>query len=89
MCVLCVQDIADRQSELLDPSISEGQRALLEDSVQVLKGFIQDNNASIAQLNSEMAELMEEGSPSPAMVSWQVAMPMAANDGSTCYHGYL
>ena len=60
MCVLCVQDIADRQSELLDPSISEGKRALLEDNVQVLKVFIQDNNAHIAYLNSEMAELMEE-----------------------------
>ena len=49
------------QSELLDPSISEGHRAALEGRVQQWKGFIQEFNASIAQLNSQMAELVEEG----------------------------
>ena len=49
------------QSELLDPSISEGHRAVLEGRVQQWKGFIQESNASIAQLNSQMAELVEEG----------------------------
>ena len=48
------------QSQLLDPSTSEGERAELEDLVQELKGAIQDSNASIAQHNSEMVELMEE-----------------------------
>ena len=57
MCVLCVQDIARWQSDLLDPSISEGERAELEEDVQVRKGNIQDYNARIARLNSEMAEL--------------------------------
>ena len=60
VCVLCVQDIARWQSDLLDPSTSEGDRARLEERVQVLKGYIQDRNADIAQHNSEMAELMEE-----------------------------
>ena len=60
MCFLCVQAIASCQSELLDPSISEGERARLEGDVQTCKGIIQDHNARIAQLNSEMVELMEE-----------------------------
>ena len=60
MCVLCVQNIAWCQSDLLDPYTSEGRRARLEESVQMGKGLIQDNNARIAQLNSEMAELVEE-----------------------------
>ena len=60
MCVLCVQNIARCQSDLLDPSTSEGRRAGLEESVQGWKGFIQEDNASIAQLNSEMVELVEE-----------------------------
>ena len=60
MCVLCVQVIASGQRSLLDPSTSEGDRAELEESVQLLKGFIQDCNALIARLNSEMAELVEE-----------------------------
>ena len=45
---------------MLDPSTSEGYRAELEEAVQGWKGYIQDNNAHIAQLNSEMAELVEE-----------------------------
>ena len=60
MCVLCVQAIASDQSALLDPSTSEERRAWLEEHVQLWKGNIQDSNAHIAQLNSEMAELMEE-----------------------------
>ena len=48
MCVLCVQLIASWQSEVL------------EELVQVWKGDIPDYNARIAQLNSEMAELVEE-----------------------------
>ena len=55
-----MQDIASCRSALLDPSTSEGRRAQLEESVQVGKGFIQDYNARIALLNSEMAELVEE-----------------------------
>ena len=55
-----MQGIAWRQSALLDPSISEGNRARLEEDVQEGKGGIQDFNAGIAQLNSEMAELVEE-----------------------------
>ena len=55
-----MQEIASCQSLLLDPSTSEGDRAGLEEVVQVLKGNIQHYNAHIAQLNSEMAELMEE-----------------------------
>ena len=60
MCVLCVQGLARWQSDLLNPSTSEGDRAWLEEDVQVWKGGIQDYNAHIAQLNSEMAELVEE-----------------------------
>ena len=60
VCVLCVQAIASRQSLLLHPSTSEGSRARLEENVQALKGGIQDHNADIARLNSEMAELVEE-----------------------------
>ena len=55
-----MQEIARWQSALLDPSISEGNRARLEEDVQEGKGYIQHYNARIAQLNSEMAELMEE-----------------------------
>ena len=55
-----MQDIASRQRSLLDPSTSKRDRAGLEEDVQVCKGYIQDYNAGIAQLNSEMAELMEE-----------------------------
>ena len=55
-----MQEIARWQRSLLDPSISEGRRALLEEYVQEGKGYIQDCNALIAQHNSEMAELMEE-----------------------------
>ena len=55
-----MQAIASRQSLLLHPSTSEGDRAELEEEVQVWKDIIQDSNADIAQLNSEMAELMEE-----------------------------
>ena len=60
MCVLCVQWIASCQSDLLDPFTSEGRRAELEEMVQECKGLNQDSNAHIAQLNSEMAELVEE-----------------------------
>ena len=55
-----MQAIAKWQSILLDPSTSEGDRAGLEEKVQVWKGDIQDYNAHIAQLNSEIAELVEE-----------------------------
>ena len=60
VCVLCVQAIASYQSLLLDPSTSEGVRAVLEENVQERKGVIQEDNAHMAQLNSEMAELVEE-----------------------------
>ena len=55
-----MQEIARDQRSLLNPSTSEGERARLEESVQMWKGYIQDLNADIAQLNSEMAELVEE-----------------------------
>ena len=55
-----MQAIASWQRSLLDPSTSEGERAVVEENVQVCKGAIQDHNAYIAQLNSEMAELVEE-----------------------------
>ena len=63
------------ESELLDPSFSEGDRAVLEGRVQQWKGFIQEFNASIAKLNSQMAELVEEGAAISGKVSHQVAMP--------------
>ena len=55
-----MQWIARDQRSQLDPSTSEGHRAGLERRVQAGKGDIQDYNARIARLNSEMAELMEE-----------------------------
>ena len=55
-----MQGLASYQRSLLDPSTSEGERAGLEERVQVWKGFIQEDNAHMAQLNSEMAELVEE-----------------------------
>ena len=46
----------------MDPSISEGYRARLEELVQRYKGRIQDSNSHIAQLNYQMAELVKERS---------------------------
>ena len=65
VCVLCVQWIADRQSELAQPSITEEHRALLEKAVRVYEDGIQHYKQRIAEYNSNLAsaegELTELG----------------------------
>ena len=74
VCVLCVQVIANRQSELAQPSITEQGRAVLEKWVQSYEGIhveednedqIQRHKQRIAECNSDLAsaegELTELG----------------------------
>ena len=62
MCVLCVQRIDDRQRQLQDPSTDEGWRAFLEREVQVAKNELQQHNASIAEADAGILELVRERS---------------------------
>ena len=65
VCVLCVQVIANCQSELAQPSITEQHRAELEKWVQSYEGDIQHYKQLIAGYNSDLAraegELAELG----------------------------
>ena len=66
VCVLCVQEIADCQSELAQPSITEERRALLEvqvrdneDRMQYHKQHLAECNSDLARAEGELAELGE------------------------------
>ena len=66
VCVLCVQDIANYQSELAQPSITEERRAELEmwvrvseDGIQQCKQYIAGYNSNLARAEEELAELGE------------------------------
>ena len=65
VCVLCVQVIANCQSELAQPSITEEYRAVLEEEVRVNEDRIQQYKQRIAKYNSDLAraegELAELG----------------------------
>ena len=60
MCVLCVQRIGERQSELQDPSTYERWRSHLEEAVKSDKSTIQRLNAAISSIDGELAELVGE-----------------------------
>ena len=62
MCVLCVQYIDERQRYLQDPSTDEGGRAFLESEVQDAKNRLQLHNASIAEADARILELVRERS---------------------------
>ena len=62
MCVLCVQYIDDCQRRLQHPSTDEGLRAHLERVVQVAKNLLQQHNASIAEADARILELVRERS---------------------------
>ena len=65
VCVLCVQRIADWQSELAQPSITEEGRAELEKLVRDYEDKIQHHKQRLAEYNSDLAraegELAELG----------------------------
>ena len=69
VCVLCVQMIADRQSELAQPSIAKERRRIrragLEEAVRVYEDGIQQWKQRLAEYNSALAraegELTELG----------------------------
>ena len=62
MCVLCVQYIDGRQRLLQDPSTDERMRSLLERRVQDAKNQLQQHNASIAEADAGILELVRERS---------------------------
>ena len=62
MCVLCVQDIDDWQRLLQDPSTDEWLRPVLESQVQDAKNQLQQHNASIAEADARILELVRERS---------------------------
>ena len=62
MCVLCVQHIDDCQRQLQDPSTDEWWRADLERWVQDAKNELQEHNASIAEADARILELVRERS---------------------------
>ena len=62
MCVLCVQDIDDCQRQLQDPSTDERRRPDLEREVQYAKNMLQRHNASIAEADAGILELVRERS---------------------------
>ena len=62
MCVLCVQRIDDCQRQLQDPSTNEWRRAGLERVVQYAKNQLQRLNASIAEADAGILELVRERS---------------------------
>ena len=66
VCVLCVQVIANYQSELAQPSITEEHRAELEeavrdneDRIQLFKQRLAEYNSDLARAEGELAELGE------------------------------
>ena len=65
VCVLCVQRIANCQSKLAQPSITEERRAQLEEAVRDREDGIQHHKQRIAECNSDLAsaegELAELG----------------------------
>ena len=62
MCVLCVQRIDHCQRQLQDPSTDEGRRPRLERLVQRAKNLHQRHNASIAEADARILELVRERS---------------------------
>ena len=62
MCVLCVQNIDDWQRQLQDPSTDERRRSALEWGVQDAKNELQRHNASIAEADARILELVRERS---------------------------
>ena len=62
MCVLCVQYIDDCQRELQDASTDEWRRSALEGAVQYAKYLLQRRNASIAEADARILELVREKS---------------------------
>ena len=60
MCVLCVQTIDVYQRQHQDPSTDEGWRSLLERAVQDVKYQLQRHNASIAEADAGILELVRE-----------------------------
>ena len=63
VCVLCVQDIALCESQLMNPSNSDSEewRVMLERRVQDYKPMIQTTNYCIECDNAVKAELKEKG----------------------------
>ena len=62
MCVLCVQRIDRCQRQLQDPSTDEGRSPDLEWRVQRAKNWLQQHNASIAEADARILELVRERS---------------------------
>ena len=62
MCVLCVQHIDNCQRHLQDPSTDERRRSALEGLVQDAKNRLQRYNASIAEADAGILELVRERS---------------------------
>ena len=62
MCVLCVQHIDNWQRLLQDPSTDEWRRPGLERWVQDAKNLPQQHNASIAEADAGILELVRERS---------------------------
>ena len=62
MCDLCVQGIDDWQRQIQDPSTDERWRTHLERVVQDAKNLIQQHNASIAEADAGILELVRERS---------------------------
>ena len=62
MCVLCVQHIDVCQRQLQDPSTDERRRPDLEWEVQDAKNQLQLHNASIAEADAGILELVRERS---------------------------
>ena len=62
MCVLCVQCIDDYQRQLQDPSTDERRRPDLELLVRGAKNQLQRYNASIAEADAGILELVRERS---------------------------
>ena len=62
VCVLCVQNIDHCQRLLQDPSTDEWRRPRLEREVQYAKNRLQQHNASIAEDEARILELVRERS---------------------------
>ena len=56
MCVLCVQLLADYQSQLESPSITAEERRRLQDQVQEHESYIRDYKDSIAHYEKKIEE---------------------------------
>ena len=59
MCVLCVQVIASRQSEIEDPNTSEERREVLKNSVKIWESLIQDYKQQINHCDTEIKQIIE------------------------------